>query len=229
MRHYRNPPGRQRNEQGCSVWYLYLDESGDLGFDFFGKKPSRFFTVTILAVHGTDSNRGLIKAVRKTIRRKLPVRADAELKGSHTTLEIKQYFYGLVEPIPFDLYSLTLNKKRVYESLTRRKDRVYNFVARQVLDRLLLEHATTRIELIIDRSKSQREIGDFNAYIVRQLEGRIDPKVPLDIYHHSSHENLGLQAADLFCWGIFRSYERKDRTWRDVFAAKIRYDDVYLK
>lgn len=211
------------------MWYLYLDESGDLGFDFFSKKPSRFFTVTILTVRGTDANRKLIKAVKKTLRRKLPARADAELKGSHTTLATKQYFYGLVEPIPFHLYSLTLNKKRVYESLAQRKDRVYNFIARQVLDRLPLEQATTRIALIIDRSKSQKEIGDFNAYMVRQLEGRIDPKVPVDIYHHSSHENLGLQAADLFCWGIFRCYERKDRTWRDVFAAKIQYDDMYLK
>ena len=24
------------------MWYLYLDESGDLGFDFVNKKPSRF-------------------------------------------------------------------------------------------------------------------------------------------------------------------------------------------
>lgn len=220
---------QKRSELGCPVWYLYLDESGDLGFDFFSKKPSSFFTVAIVAVHGSNQNRRLINAVKKTLRRKLPARPNAELKGTHTTLAIKQYFYGLVEPIPFDLYSLTLNKKRVYESLTRRKDRVYNFIARQVLDRLPLEQVSTRLTLIVDRSKSQREIGDFNGYIVRQLEGRIDPKVPLDIYHHSSHENLGLQAADIFSWGIFRSYERKDRTWRDVFAEKIRYDDVYLK
>lgn len=30
------------------MWYLYLDESGDLGFDFVNKKPSKFFTVSIL-------------------------------------------------------------------------------------------------------------------------------------------------------------------------------------
>lgn len=211
------------------MWYLYLDESGDLGFDFFGKKPSKFFTVCILVVQGTNHNRALLKAVKKTIRRKLPPRTDAELKGSHTTLNIKRYFYQLVDPIPFDLYALTLNKKRVYEELTRKKDRVYNFIARNVLDRLPLGQATTRIELIMDRCKSQREIREFNTYIVRQLESRLDPKVPLDLYHHESVENLGLQAADLFAWGIFRSYERKDRVWREVFDAKVRYDDVYLK
>jgi hypothetical protein len=78
-------------------------------------------------------------------------------------------------------------------------------------------------------SGAQQEIREFNTYIVRQLEGRVDPKVPLDFYHHESKENLGLQAADLFAWGIFRSYERKDRTWREVFGPKVKYDDVYLK
>ncbi len=211
------------------MWYLYLDESGDLGFDFFGKKPSKFFTVTVLIVKGADQNRALLKAVKKTIRRKLPARGGVELKGSHTTLNIKRYFYQLVEPLPFDLYALTLNKKRVYEELARKKDRVYNFIARKVMDRLPLEQATTRLYLIMDRCKSQREIKEFNSYIVRQLEGRLDPKVPLDIFHHKSTENLGLQAVDLFSWGIFRRYERKDRQWRDIFAAKVQYDDVYLK
>jgi len=53
------------------MWYLYLDESGDLGFDFINKKPSKFFTITILALSSYKSNRQLIKAVKTTIRRKL--------------------------------------------------------------------------------------------------------------------------------------------------------------
>jgi len=66
------------------VWFLYLDESGDLGFDFVNKKPSKFFTVTILAIKGPENNRLLIKAVKKTLRRKLNRRkvAAEELKGA---------------------------------------------------------------------------------------------------------------------------------------------------
>ena len=210
------------------MWFLYLDESGDLGFDFFGKKPTRFFTVTILALRDTGNNRNLINAVKKTIRRKLRERANAELKGSHSSFEVKRYFYSLVRPIRFGVYALTLNKKRVYEELTQKKDRVYNFVARQVLDQVPIEKASTRVQLVIDKSKSRREIGEFNDYLVRQLQGRLDPKVPLDIYHHSSHENLGIQAADLFSWGVFRKYERGDVKWYDVFSEKVLYDDRYL-
>lgn len=49
--------------------YLYLDESGDLGFDFVTKKPSKYFTITILAV--SKDNKALASAVRKTIARRL--------------------------------------------------------------------------------------------------------------------------------------------------------------
>ncbi len=210
------------------MWHLYLDESGDLGFDFFGRRPSKYFTVSIVAIRGPENNRALINAVKKTIRRKLRRAGSPELKGSHTSIEVKRYFYKLAQPVPFGIYALTLNKRRVYEELTRKKDRVYNFIARNVLDHLPFEKASTRIELIIDKSKSRREIGEFNGYIIRHLKGRIDPKVPLDIYHHISHENLGLQAGDLFSWGIFRKYEREDLEWFDVFKEKIRYDDRYL-
>lgn len=218
------------------MWYLYLDESGDLGFDFVNKKPSKFFTVTILALSTRESNRKLIKASRKTLSRKLNPRRKRkrivqELKGSSTTFEIKKYFYQQVKNIKFGLYSITLNKRRVYERLIKNKSRVYNFIARQVLDQIPFEKANkTRIELIIDKCKAKPEIREFNEYIRKQLEARIEPNVPLDIYHWKSHEALGLQACDMFCWGIFQKYERQNCEWYDIFTRdKIRYDDIYLK
>ncbi|MEW6586069.1 MAG: DUF3800 domain-containing protein [Nitrospirota bacterium] len=208
--------------------YLYLDESGDLGFDFFAKKPSKYFTVAILAIKEVEHNRALLKAVKKTIYRKMERRSSRELKGSHIHIGVKRYFYNLVSSLPFDIYALTLNKRRVYSELAQKKDRVYNFIARNVLDQVPFESASTRIQLIIDRSKNRREIGEFNDYIVSQLQGRLDPRVPLDIYHYTSHENLGLQAADLFSWGIYRKYEKNDREWFNIFREKVRYDDRYL-
>jgi len=209
------------------VLYLYLDESGDLGFDFFAKRPSKFLTVTVLAGTGVENNRRLINAVKKTIRQKLP-RGRREMKGSKDSSVVKEYFYNRVSAVPFAIYSVTLNKRRVYESLAKRKDRVYNFIARNVLDRIPIEGASSRIEVIIDRSKSKKEIREFNEYIIGQMKGRIDPRVPLDVYHRTSHENLGLQAADLFSWGIFRKYERNDAEWFTIFKTKVKYDSLYL-
>lgn len=211
------------------MWYLYVDESGDLGFDFITKNPSKYFTVCVLLVRGVEHNRAILSAVKHTIRRKLPKREGAELKGARTSLEVKQYFYRLVQNIPFEIFAITLNKRRVYQDLQANKDRLYNYIARLALDRVPLADAPTRIALTMDKCKNTAEIAHFNCYIERQVQGRIDPRIPLDIVHTSSHEQRGLQAVDLFSWGIFRGYERRDEEWRRLFAGKICFDDVYLK
>lgn len=212
------------------MWFLYLDESGDLGFDFVNKKPSKFFTITIVAVKGTAANRALINSVKHTLKRKLNKKANiAEIKGSKTSKEILRYFYDQCKKVDFGIYSLTLNKRRLYEHLAKDKARVYNYVARLVIDKIPLEQADTRIYLIVDKSKARAEIAEFNVYIMSELKSRIDPKVPVDIFHYLSHENAGLQVADIFCWGIFRKYEKRDMQWFNVFwKEKGRYDSLYL-
>jgi len=207
--------------------YLYFDESGDLGFDFFAKKPSKYFTVTVMTVSGAANNRQLINAVKKTIKRKLPMNPQAEMKGSKNSMAIKEYFYRQVSAIPFDIYSVTLDKRSVYDSLAKQKDKVYNFIAQNVLEKIPVENASTRIQVIIDKSKSKKEIVEFNNYIIRHIRGRVAPYIPIDIYHWISRENPGLQAADLFCWGIFRKYEKEDYKWFNMFKVNIRYDMVY--
>ena len=210
--------------------YLYLDESGDLGFDFVNKKPSKFFTVTILAISGPQNNRLLIKAVKKTLARKLNRKKSvvAELKGTKTVFEIKKYFYAQLQDLRFGIYSLTLNKKCVFERLTLNKERVYNYISRLVLDKIPIEKAHDQVILILDKSKSPKEVREFNQYVLRQLAGRLDPKVPLDIKHENSCQYYGLQAVDLFSWGIFRKYEKRDSAWFDVFKEKVAYVDQYL-
>lgn len=97
--------------------YLYLDESGDLGFDFVNKKPSRFFTVAILATSDRDSFLRIGRAVWKTLRRKLnkPKKNQVhELKGNNTSVEVKRYFWRQIKDCRFGVYAITLNKRRVF-------------------------------------------------------------------------------------------------------------------
>lgn len=217
------------------MWYLYLDESGDLGFDFVNKHPSKYFTVTILATSSYEKDRKLAKEVRVTLRRKLNPKGKrkrivSELKGTNTTIEVKKYFYNRVADIRFGIYSMTLNKRKVYERLTREKDRVYNYIARKVLDKIPFEkNAGDRVVFIIDRSKGKPEIEEFNEYIGNQLKARLNPNIPLDMSHRLSHEVPGLQIADMFSWGLFQKYERGRTEWFDVFQEKVVFDELFLR
>ncbi len=212
--------------------YLYLDESGDLGFDFVSSAPSMFFTVAVLAVKGEVRNRALHNAVRMTIRRKLRKARDgdpAELKGSGDSLELKKYFYLRAREIEFKVCAMTLDKRKAIPHLLEDKERIYNYLARLVLERLSFSDSRVRVILTVDRSKNKREIERFNKYVISQIKSRLDPIVPLEIYHRMSHQVPQLQAADLFAWGIFRKYERGDTEWFDIFREKVGFESICLK
>ncbi len=215
------------------MWWLYLDESGDLGFDFVNKKPSRFFTNCILATSHPETNVIFKRAIKRTLRNKLnqhghPKRFKYELKGSACTQEIKEYTWRQVEEATFGIYALTLNKRKVYASLAADKERVYNYVARMVIDRIPFQQAKGNVLLTVDRSKNASQIREFNQYIERQLQGRIDPSVSLDFRHDDSTKSPGLQLSDLFAWGIFRKYEHRDEQWFARFQQKVLCDEVFL-
>lgn len=77
---------------------IFLDESGDLGFDFNKPMTSRKFVITLLVCDGKGVIDSLRKAVRRTLKNKLNRnksgnRVAQELKGAKTTLAIKKYFF----------------------------------------------------------------------------------------------------------------------------------------
>ncbi len=214
--------------------YLYLDESGDLGFDFVQKKPSAYFVVTIMYVYGNENRKKIKFAVRRTLKklnsRKGKKRIVEELKGTDTTIEVKKYFYGQLKDVEFGIYSIILNKKRVFKDLTFNKERLYNYVSRILFDKLPVTTAKQALELVCDKCKAKPEIKEFNDYVLKHLQARVDPKLPIYFNHHDSKDVLELQATDLFSWGIFRKYCRKDIEWYQIFAKeRVKFEEIYLK
>jgi len=48
----------------------------------------------------------------------------------------------------------------------------------------------------------------------------------IGIDHLLSHKTPGLQAVDLFCWGIARKYNADDQDWYSEFEKKLIVDIV---
>lgn len=215
---------------------ILLDESGDLGFDFTKAKTSRKFVITLLVCDGADAMDGFKKAVRRTLKNKLNHRKAGsrvvqELKGTGTTLEIKEYFIRQIPADGWRIYAVVLNKRRVDAPLRtpRGKKKLYNFLARFLLEHVDLSSVAPAVTLVTDRCKNKEEIRDFNSYVANQLESLLPLNVPLNIYHECSQANPGLQAVDLFCWGIFRKYESGDAAWYERFAGRIAFETEYLR
>ena len=115
---------------------IYLDESGCLGFS---EKSSRYLVITILKIDNSDIGKNIFQTIKRTIKSKLSHKnkrdLSLELKGSQTSLEIKEYFYNKIPKMGWGLYSYILNKDRVNSDLRTPKGskKLYNFIVKELL------------------------------------------------------------------------------------------------
>ena len=217
--------------------YLYLDESGDLGFNPEKKGSSKKFVITVLACYSDQARRNIRKAIQRTIKSKINKgkrkKHFQELKGSKTHFQIKKYFFEKIKGNDWAVFTVALNKIHVYDHLKAKggKKKLYNFLSRFLIQQMMpiLHETEHNVELFVDKSKNSEEIRDFNNYLGNQLEAHLPLKVKLDIFHKSSSESFELQAVDLFCWGIYRKYEHNDTEWYDMYKNKIVFETEYLK
>ena len=88
---------------GCLCSIIFLDESGDLGFDFTKLGTTKYFVVTVLALPSAVAKRAMEKAVERTIKNKINQgRTDhgpLELKGAKATAAVKTFFYRHLSPV----------------------------------------------------------------------------------------------------------------------------------
>jgi hypothetical protein len=209
--------------------FIYLDESGDLGFDFENNNnPSRFFVITLLITKNRKNAKQIGKAVYRTLDNKLNAnkhksRLIKELKGSATTLEIKNYFLKHMNNInEWSLYTIVLDKKLLLTQLKNdvQIDRVYNQMTHQLLECVELS-GVKYVNLVVDRSKNPLGVKEFNDFLYANLTLALNLEAKLYITHDKSESNYGIQAVDMFCYGIARKYEHNDKTWYSLFKNRI--------
>jgi len=212
---------------------IFLDESGDLGFEKPGS--SKKFVVTLLVCDSNDTAVQIRKAVGRTIKNKLSGKGNRsrqqELKGSHTESKILEYFFKQLPTSGFGLYAVVLNKDRVLGYLRDKQGRkkLYNFLAKFVIEKVnVRQMAAERVLLIVDRSKKMDDIRDFNKYLETYLVGELPTETPVDIQHEDSSRDKGLQAVDVFCNSIYRKYEKGDEKLYRRFQGFIKFETTYL-
>jgi len=102
--------------------YIFLDESGDLGFS---KRSSRWF---ILSLVFTNNHRKIEKCVKKVHRGlKKKYKNISELHAYHTdSITKKRVLKLLSETEDLKILCIILNKKKVYTDLQNQKSYLYN-------------------------------------------------------------------------------------------------------
>jgi len=203
--------------------YIFLDESGDLGFDFKKKRTSRFFIVTFLFV--SDSKRTLEKVVKKThaelshaIRRKIGV-----LHAVNEKSITRQRLLERIAQKNCLIMTIYLDKKKVYSKLRDEKAVLYNYVTNILLDRIYSKKiipCDRPIELIASRRETNKFLNqNFKEYLDRQV--KVKHRGLMTILIKTPAQEKCLQAVDFVSLAIFRKYEYGDPAYYDIVKEKI--------
>lgn len=200
---------------------IYIDESGNLGFDFSKTGTTKHLIITGLMCGNISSSQMIGHAIKKTRsheNKRNKKSSLSELKGSKTSLALKQYFLkNIRESCNWNLYSIIANKRSwLYENKSDLSPE--NFYDMTLLRLLKSMPLASVVHVIIDRSKSSRSIEALNECIAKEFKGS---NIKFIIKHDHSYKYAGLQAVDLFCWGIARKYEYGDLNWYKLFRDRI--------
>lgn len=210
--------------------HIFIDESGDLGLNFSSRSCSRYFVISALVCHNKISAGKISNAVKKTLKNKINTlkkkRVVHELKGRSTNLDIKRYFFAQIQKIDYwYLCSVTFNKADFLKSPNSHidKDDLYDLLVYRLLKNINFSdiHA---INLIIDKSKNLQGMKKFDHYIKSNLQSAFPCETSFSITHEDSIKNYGLQAVDMFSYGILAKYEKNDLSWYQLFEGYIRFE-----
>ncbi|OGY77237.1 MAG: hypothetical protein A2249_02845 [Candidatus Jacksonbacteria bacterium RIFOXYA2_FULL_44_7] len=205
--------------------YIFLDESGDIGFK---KSSSKWFVFTIAMTSDVRTLERVTKKVWRTLKKKH--KSLGELHASHEKdITRKRMLKQLSEIDDLKILCVVLNKQKVYVDLQNQKNFLYNYIANILLDRLhtkkMLKQKET-IHLFIDRKDTKKRLREnFIHYLTNSIKKRHNGLFSIEL--HLSHENKSLQAVDFISWAIFRKYEYGDYEFYEIIKNKI-FDERLL-
>lgn len=183
--------------------FILLDESGDLGFDFKNKSPSNYFIITLLVCQTRDALADTRKSIYKTLQRKLnhnKKRIKNEVKGTSTTLSIKEYFFNKLSlRKDIKVYSIILNKKKLLSHISHiDQHRIYMKMSYLALKKVKISKNAPFVHIIVDRCKRGTQAADLSLTLRADLEKLLPLTSIVTVEQISSANDRGLQAVDLF-------------------------------
>lgn len=210
------------------TYYIYMDENGDLGYS---ESATKHLIITLLIIENPiNVARCLRKVKQKFIRKK--DKAAQELKFTKATKLVRKRTLEALSKETISIYTVALEKSKVYDYLRSNQNEVYNYTARTLFDKLDYPLNIKKIIIRVDKRSSEEMQQAFNTYLslkiaelfITVLKRATVPKIIVE--HMSSLDDLCLQAVDMVSGAIFQMHERGNKEYISIIRNKIRLEHI---
>lgn len=202
--------------------YIFLDESGDLGFHFKKPRTSKYFVVACLFVE----NKNPIEKITKKTHSELKKKYKRRFGILHAVREKPTTRKRLLERLTKRkciIMTIYLNKRKVYTRLQDEKQVLYNYVTNILLDRIYSKRLIAgkdKITIVASKRETNKYLNEnFKTYLNKQVKNH--HKVEIEVVIKTPSEEKSLQVVDFVSWAIFRKYEYGDKNYYNIIRSKI--------
>jgi len=189
--------------------HIYLDESGDLGFN---KQSSKHYAIAVLATQHPKTIENALKRYRTNLKKasSKKYRKLGEFKFNKAPDNVKINILNIISSKNVKLGYVHVEKEQVYPKLQEKRNEFYAYICRILLDKFLIESPDPKIDLIVDRQFAKKHRENFDNYLDWKITELLDGLKELNITHRDSYQDPCLQAVDFVCGAIYRCYNRDD-------------------
>lgn len=214
--------------------YLYIDESGDLGFS---ERSSKFFVVAyMIAESPFEMDTKLKRLLKKLHQRKDYARKSNELKFTNSKDSVRREVLRTISLARVEVGFVVVKKEKVSAELRVKPTILYNYTVVHNIMRGVLKNLASadRLHIIIDKSLGKFASDEFNVYarykaswLLKVEKQRVEPIgiANMEIQHRNSESDPCLQAADFLAGACYYKFERKNDCYYRIIEGQVKYYD----
>jgi len=201
--------------------YIFMDESGDLGFDFSKRKTSKFFIISFLFIGDELQKRHVEKIIKKVFTKFTKKEVKFHRGALHAykeTPKVRTYVLKHLSTMPVSIMSICLNKKNVYTPLQNEMHILYNYVTNILLDRICKKKilpSGKKIHLIASQRETNKFLNkNFKSYLEVQAKNKHSINIDVEITPFFNEKCL--QIVDFVSWSLFRYREHGEDFYHNL-------------
>jgi len=198
--------------------YIYLDESGDMGFDFAKSSTSSYFSIAFLILHEQRPVISLVKRVFTSLPKAVVRRSNGMLHSYYEKPITRERLLRGLAKKDIKIASMRLNKRKVL--LTEHQSELYANIVITLINRLYKDgiiNDREDITLVASRMHTSKSLNTkFDENVTTQTTGK---KFSVNIVKPS--DDKCLQAVDFVSWALWQKYENCDKSYSDIISDRI--------
>lgn len=215
--------------------YIYLDESGDLGWKFDAPYrhggSSRFLTISALLV--PDSKKHLPKRIIQKLYKKFNWETSQEKKWADMNHYERIEFSNKAHKICLDhsdikYFSMTVKKEKVAKHIRIDPNKLYNYMIKLLLIEEMAVYS--QITFVPDPRSIKVESGNsLHDYLQTDLWFEQKSETVLTTDPQDSSKNRNLQFIDMLCGAVQNHFEDSKSDYWHIINGCINYKCLYFK